>query len=307
MKFKEPHFGVIGSAICMVLSMLCFSFIGAFSRWSGEQPLLVAFWRATLTALLIGGWVLLKKDGLANIKIVASEWKVIVPYGVSIGVTMITYISAFMLTTFSNTMVLHYLMPAVVLVAGIPLLGERPTWCQVWGMVISFVGVAVIFGKDISEEVSSRQMLGNLAAIASAVGYTGLVLFTRKARVNGIPIIKFMFWGWVIGALFCLPWVAVYEDKVIPDVGAWWSLGSLAVFATVLPTLLFNISFKGLKANVGSVISFSEVVFAILVGWMFFCEKVSILILACSVLVFGGIVLALKKTKRESEDATGGH
>ena len=86
-----------------------------------------------------------------------------------------------------------------------------------------FRGVGLLSGVSIfqvSHFASSRFLLGDAMALLSALGYAGVLVVTRKTRVEGTPILGTLFVAWTVAAIglvvvalaagrLTIPWSAV--------------------------------------------------------------------------------------------------
>jgi len=275
----------------LILATFFFSFIGVFSRLTGKDPISVSFYRALFSMLIFFCIYLgIQKRSLKDIRLTKDNARVIIPYGLSVGLTILTFIGAYLYTTMSNTILLHYLMPVYVLLGSNLILGEKILSRSILGFLFGIVGVAIICGFDIVKGVSSKALFGNLLAFISGITYAGIILWTRKARIMNIDIIYFVFWGWAIAFILSLPFVLLFGDFSLSRISFLSFLG-LALFSTVLPFILTNLAIQHLTAQTSSIIAFTEAMFVVLWGILFYKEPLGAVTLIGGGLIFLSLVI----------------
>ena len=287
------------SAFLLILAMFFFSFIGVFSRLSGKDPFSVSFYRAVFSIMVFLGIHLGRNpnvkiiDKIKSLSLSKKKAKVILPYGISVAVTILSFICAYIYTTMANTILLHYLVPLYVLLGSFAVTGEKISPFSIIGFLAGLAGVVLITGFDIVKGVSSQALLGNFLAFVSGISYAGIILFTRKARLVNIDIIYFVFWGWTITAIFCLPFAFLFGEFHL-SFQAFLFLLALAILATVLPFIISNIAIKYLSAQASSIISYSEAVFVMIWGALFYKEIVTGITLIGAGCIFFSILIITK-------------
>lgn len=282
----------------LIVSMFLFSFIGVFSRLSGKDPFSVSFYRAIFSMAIFFGLYCLQKGEIKNLRLTRDRAKVIIPYGLSVGITILAFICGYSYTTMSNTILLHYLMPVYVFLGSFSVTGERIRPRSIFGFLFALIGVALITGFDLVKGMSGRVLLGDFLAFISGISYAGIILWTRKARLMEVDIIYFVFWGWTITAIFCLPFVLSFGNLSLSFYSLLALLG-LAIFSTVLPFIISNLAIKDLTAQASSIIAYSEAVFVMVWGTLIYKEAMTaVTMLGAGLIFFSLVVMVQGETKR---------
>lgn len=285
----------------LTIAMFFFSFIGVFSRFTGKDPFSVSFYRSLFSmTIFFCIYVGLCKgmhgekrgliERIKSIRLTKERAGIIIPYGLSVGCTILTFICGYLYTTMANTVLLHYLMPVYVLLGSTHITGEKILPRSVLGFLFGIVGVGIITGFDILKGASSRALLGDLLAFISGITYAGIILWTRKARLMDIDIIYFIFWGWAITSIFCLPFAMLFGNFSLSHISLISLLG-LALFSTILPFILSNIAIKYLTAQASSIIAFSEAAFVMMWGIFLYREPLTAATLIGAALIFLSIII----------------
>ncbi len=285
----------------LILAMFFFSFIGVFSRFAGKDPFSVSFYRALFSmSIFFCIYVGLRKgahggkagliEKIKSMRLTKDKAGIIIPYGLCVGCTILTFICGYLYTTMANTVLLHYLMPVYVLLGSARITGEKILPRSVLGFLFGIAGVGIITGFDILKGASPRALLGDFLAFISGITYAGIILWTRKARLMDIDIIYFIFWGWAITCIFCLPFAMLFGDFTLSHISLISLLG-LAIFSTILPFIVSNIAIKYLTAQASSIIAFSEAAFVIVWGILFYKESLTAATLIGAALIFFSIIV----------------
>ena len=298
----------IRAAALLTAAMFFFSFIGVFSRLSGKDPFSVSFYRAVFSMSVFfflclglrrrssgreeGFW-----ERVKNLKLRRDTARVIIPYGFSVGVTILTFICGYLYTTMSNTILLHYLMPIYVFAGSFSVTGERVRPHSIFAFLFALSGVILITGFDLIKGASGRVLLGDLLAFISGISYAGIILWTRKAMIMEMDIIYFVFWGWVITAIFCFPFALLFGNLSL-SFSPLLSILALAIFSTVLPFIISNLAMKDLSAQASSIIAYSEAVFVMFWGTLFYKEAITAVTLLGAGLIFFSLLLIVQPFRR---------
>lgn len=278
------------AVILLIIAMFFFSFIGVFSRLSGKDPFSVSFYRS-LFSMAIFFCMYFGIYKIKSIRLSKDRARIIIPYGISVGVTILTFICGYLYTTMANTILLHYLMPVFVLLGSRYITGEKILPRSVFAFMFGIVGVGIISGFDIIKGVSPRALFGDFLAFISGVSYAGIILWTRKARLQNIEIIYFVFWGWAIAVIFSLPFALLFGDLSLSG-SSFLSLLGLSVVSTVCPFIISNLAIKSLTAQTTSIIAFSEAIFVVLWGIIFYREAITPVTLIGGGLIFFSLLIA---------------
>jgi membrane protease subunit HflK len=271
MRISRHHALVLGA-------MFLFSLMALFTRRADAPFLTVAAWRAVLVALVFGGWTVARSpERLAALKPdrTTAKWGVI--YGLLLALASSTFVGGYAFTTVANTIFLHNLAPLVAFPLAWWVFQERPSASSLTGAAVAILGVGLLSGVSLfhfSHFSHPRFLAGDALAFASAIGYAGVLVVTRATRRHGTPILATLFVAWSVAAVVLVVLALFSGGMAISPAGLFWVLG-LAVLCTNLPFWLLNLGMREVGAGMAAVISVSEVVFATILGWMFFGEVLS--------------------------------
>jgi drug/metabolite transporter (DMT)-like permease len=195
--------------------------------------------------------------------------------------------------------VLFATFPMLVVVLGhFTLPGERMTAPVIAGTVLGFAGIAVIFAEDFDllggERVLQAAMILLAAPLASAVAVIAV-----KRWGQGIHKVPFNASAMVIGAVVMAAVAAAAESGRPLEPEPWPALALLylAVAGTALTFPLYFWLLEHMRARDLALINFGTPVVALFLGVVFLGEPLGPRVLAGSVLVLAGVILASRSSR----------
>ena len=288
----------------VVGAFLAFSFMPIFARESGAPVLAMAAWRAVTVAALFGLWTAASKERLVALRMDRRSLRLAVTYGLALALASSTFVGGYALTTVANTVFLHNLAPVAAFPLAWWLFRERPTGQGLTGAAVAIGGVALLSGVSIfqfSQFANPRFLLGDLLALISAIGYAGVLVMTRRVRMEGLPVLATLTVAWGVAAVLLSALALGMDTMAMPSSALPWVLG-LAVICTNLPFYLLNLGMRAIPAGLTSVISMSEVLFTTLVGAVVYREALAPIGWLGALLVVIGLVYPLMRGGAEEEE-----
>ena len=168
------------------------------------------------------------------------------------------------------------------------------------GMIVSFIGVALVSGVDL--QISYRSFLGDLAAIVSAALAAAYVMAGSRAQ-RTLETTTYTTICYFICSMTALPMALIAGNQIFSfDAKEWWILLGLILGAQLLGQSMFNSALKRVSPAIVSLIVFFEVpVSAILAAW-WLGQKPPLGIIPGIVLILAGCVLVVSRTRGSSRD-----
>jgi drug/metabolite transporter (DMT)-like permease len=179
----------------------------------------------------------------------------------------------------------------VIVIAAIFLAGESITVNRLAGLVVGFVGVALIVGLDVTD-LSSSSAVGELALIGATISYAFGAVYAR-AHVHGlrpmIPALFQVFFGLVVTSI--LAFVFEHPLAVVPAPEAIFAVVWLGLLGSGLAYLAFFRTLQRWGATRTSLVAYLLPVYGIALGAIVLGEPISISTLVGTVLIIAGIAL----------------
>ncbi|KIP89215.1 membrane protein [Microbacterium sp. MEJ108Y] len=286
-----------------------FGMSGAWARglidagWTPGAAVTARVWVAALVLLvptiisLRGRWGVLRK----NAGMVAA-------YGLlAVSATQLCYFQAVAVMDVGLALLIEYTAPIAVILWLWIRRGERPSRRSVIGAAIAFVGLVLMLDIITGAEVNVAGILWALAAMVGAATY---FLLSAKAD-TGLPPIALAGGGLLLGAvaltiaglvgILPIAWTTddiTYRFGTVP-----WFVPVLAIglIATALAYVLGIASTRMLGSRLASFVALSEVVAALLFGWLLLGQLPDLLQALGGALVLVGVVVVKLGEPRPAE------
>ncbi len=173
-------------------------------------------------------------------------------------------------------------------------LGERPDRWRIAGLLIGFVGVAMLAGDGARPRPGATVpalLLAIGACLVSACSY-GLAANHARQRMAGVSPLAVATGSQIGAALMLAPAAATTWPAAPPDLHAWLALLAVGCLCTGVAFILyFRLIGKAGPAKALTV-TFVIPVFALAFGWLFLGEPVTPWMLLCAAVVVLGTALA---------------
>jgi drug/metabolite transporter (DMT)-like permease len=169
-----------------------------------------------------------------------------------------------------------------------------------FGMIVSFVGVALVSGVDL--QISFKSFLGDLAAIISAALAAAYMMAGSRAQ-RTLETATYTTICYFICSITALPIALIAGNEIFSfSAKEWWIVLGLIVGAQLLGHSMFNSVLKRVSPAVVSLIVFFEVpVSALLAAW-WLNQKPPLGIIPGIALILIGCVLVVTRTRGIKND-----
>ena len=274
----------------VLLAMFAFGMMALFTREANASVITIATWRAIAVAILFGIAAFWKKDVKDIHK--KESLAISIPYGLFLGLASSTFVGGYAFTTVANTIFLHNLAPLFTIPLALWMFSEKAHPNLIAGALICLIGVGLISGVSIfhvSHFTDSRFLLGDFLAAVSAVGYAGVLVWTKITRQANLPVLGTLFVSWSVAAIVLIAIALFLGELAISWSSFLWVLG-LAFFCTNLPFYFLHLGMKHVSAGMASLLSMSEVLFATLLGVLIYQESLAPIGWVGGVLVILGVM-----------------
>ena len=277
-----PDRGRVTGRLWVLSAGLCMSLGGPIIRLADDStPWQFLFYRSIGAAAIILVYFLVTRRPV--LELVRSAGVNGLVGGLGLAVAFTGYVWGVMHSTVANALFLISASPLVAAFLGWMVLRERVArsmWFAMFGVI---VGVTIMIGEGLAE----ADLLGDLAALASAVGFAVFSVAIRRGRDTDMsPTI-------LIGAAITTAFSAVMAAASgtglaapMMDVGLAAAYGVLVIGAGIF---MLTIGARNVPAAELLVLSLTEVVFASIWVWLAFGEVPSVLTLVGGLIILGSI------------------
>ena len=298
MSEPAPHRFQLPVPATLVLAVLCVASSSLLVRWCESGPLSVAFWRLTLSCLVLWGFALAspaaRRETLAAFR---------TPWAAGAGLFLAAHFALWIASLGYTTVAAScFLLAVQVPVAGFVswlLLREPPGRLALIGMTLTITGVTLLSaGAFRAEGGLTGSALGNLLAIGGGITYVGYVGIGRRVRER-VPLLRYLAAVYLWAAVGVAAAALVTGVSLAPARGFdWLPLALLALVATLGGHGLFNQVLARVRVYVVNLAVMGEFVAAAILAWIFLDEIPQARFWIAAPLILGGAVLAILETKR---------
>lgn len=263
---------------------------------SGVPVLVMLFFRYGISALLLAGWMLLKREPF---RVKGRELSLLAVLGLLFACSSLFLFISYEFIPSGLATTLVYLYPVFVALIMV-LLRFYPSW-QTW------VSIAATFGGILllSQPSGAAQIkpLGILLAVGSALSYAFyLVIVNRSKRIKHVSEHTLTLYALLTGTALFASIRAVQGGSFIEGVncpGDWANLIGLALVPTMISMLTLAISSRLIGPTKTSVLGVFEPLTAILIGTFLFGEPLTMKMgLGIAVCVTAVLFMILKPGKQ---------
>ncbi len=160
------------------LAMLISGSIGLFVRLIDLSPINIVFFRCAFGAIALGIYVLSFKRN--SITVPHGELVPILGCGLVLVANWVFLFAAFKQTSITVAVSIYYLAPVLVTLYGL-LLGQPGTKAVIFGILLAFLGAALVSGITI-KDILGLNLLGASYAFCAAVLYAALILLSKRVK-----------------------------------------------------------------------------------------------------------------------------
>lgn len=185
---------------------------------------------------------------------------------------------------------LTFIAPLMALYLATVFLGEKIRRGAIIGSAVASLGVLVLAGGQVQAHASTDHVMGSIAIFLASVLYAGsLILLRRQAQIAD-PLEVALFTSLVLSTLLLVgaPWLAVWPTiSQLPAVGLAAVLGSISA-------MLLAWAYGRAEAQVLAPVEYTAFVWAAILGWLVFAERVSAYTVLGAILIIAGCLLAIR-------------
>jgi S-adenosylmethionine uptake transporter len=186
---------------------------------------------------------------------------------------------------------LTFIAPLIALLLAAIFLHEKIGGRSIAGSLLAFAGVVVIVGGQATARAGPGVLLGTAAIVGSALCYAVNIVLMRRQAVAAKPLEINFFQALTVALI----WGAIIVVGGVPPLPAGHT--AWIVVASLMSTaggLFFSWAYARAEASYLSVTEYSAFLWASMLGWLIFRERVSLYTIAGAALIVGGCLLAAR-------------
>ena len=186
---------------------------------------------------------------------------------------------------------LLFVHPTFVVLLSAALFGRRITRRDVFAIVLSYLGIFVVFGHDLATQ-PGNVALGSFWVLLSALFYAAYLIGSGRL-VGRVGSMRFACYAGLVSCVAVVTHFLVTREAALivsqPAPVYWLSL-VMAVFSTVLPIILTSEGIRRIGASHASIIASVGPIATILLGAIFLDEAITAIQLLGAAFVLAGVL-----------------
>jgi len=280
--------------------IIAISFGSILIRLADAPPLVIAAWRMLLATIVLTPWAWPRFRAECR-DMTRGEAIALVLAGVSLAVHMSTWVASLSLTTVASSVILVQTNPIFVALASRFLLKEHISRLGAAAIALTMLGTIVVSYGDLA--ISGSALIGDLLAVAGAIGGSAYILFGRTVR-RRLSTIAYVWPCYGIAAVLLLALCLVAGQSLTGYSGATYLvLLGLALVPQVIGHSVFNWALSRFSIILVTLALLGEPIGATILAVLILGETPPATALLGSPLVMLGIYLAARAEQREVSPA----
>lgn len=277
--------------LAIVTSSIIWGAASPIFKWSLEDipPFTLAYLRFSIASILIFPFV------YKSLAIKKEDWKLLLIIGLTgVSINISFFFWALKFTTAINSVIIGSAAPIFTLVFSIVFLGEKPpirTWI---GIIISLLGILVIFIEPLLKLERNGTFIGDMLMLIATLSAVINTIATKKI-INRYSPFSITFWSFLIGTITFLPFLIqeAIHPNWLSDVSIKGITGIIfgAVFSSAIAYLAYNWAIKKMEVSHLAIFTYLNPIVGIAIAVPLLNEKLTIEYLLGAVLVTSGILI----------------
>lgn len=269
----------------LVFSMAIFGTLGLFVRNIQLSSGALAFYRAILAAVLIGGFLFVTKQKI-QVKQFKKELPILLLSGVAMGFNWILLFEAYKYTTVSIATLSYCFAPVLVTIA-CPLLFKEKMTAKNWlCFIMSTLGIVLIIGiGDFSQGKSN--IVGILFGLGAACFYATVILLNKF--IKNVGGIQRTFLQFLSAILILIPYVGFtsgFSLGKLTTIG-WICLLIVGLVHTGVTYCFYFSALKELPGQKAAILSYIDPLVAVCISVFILGEPLTLLQFVGGALILG--------------------
>ncbi|HEU0051413.1 MAG TPA: EamA family transporter, partial [Patescibacteria group bacterium] len=207
-------------------------------------------------------FIIARRQGMPRLE--KRDYALLVGLAVAATLNDLCYFFAFTKTSVANAAVAHQSVSIFLLVLAPLLLRERTRKEEWLAFIISLVGLAVLYSKQLGTKDDRPHFVGITLGVVSGLCYAFLIVLYRVIpdRARGITISVTNFWRYAMSSILLIPFMPLMKLSGLHRLDA-LSLISFGLAFAVIASGIHNYGINRTRALHVSILGKSEPVFAI--------------------------------------------
>jgi drug/metabolite transporter (DMT)-like permease len=184
--------------------------------------------------------------------------------------------------------------------------GEKISNLAIKGMLLSFIGICVIFGDYLSDFLKPDFRLGIFVSLIATVTWAFATLYTKEKAASFNPYFSLGLQMLVSSAVLFLGTTLAGTTVSITEIptNAWLSIGYLVIIGSVFTFVAYIYALQNLPTELNSIYVYINPIVALIIGVIYNNEPFSVLLLSGGFITLIGLYLVNKSIRNKKKMVT---
>jgi len=170
--------------------------------------------------------------------------------------------------------------------------GPKLNWMVISGLIIGSLGVGLIFGGDLKYIFETKYLIGVLSILGAVVSWSLGSVYSKYKKVSVHPLMSASIQMLIVGTLQILLGTVLGEFTGLHFTqSGLLSLAYLIVLGSIFGYGSYIYAIEHLPLSLVSTYAYVNPIIALVLGWIFLNEQLSVFTLLAAVVIIVGVVL----------------
>jgi len=276
----------------ITLSMAIFSMIGPFIRYTGLPPLVIIFYPALFTSIILFFYFLSTKRFKELLVGKYVLWLLVSSLCI-LGNTY-TFFTAYTITTMANSVLTHYTAPIFAALLAPVFLKEKLEKVTLISLVLASIGLFLIASNGLA--INSQHMTGIIYGACSGFFYGVLILVSKKL-INYLKPAVILFYQSTVTVIIFAPFIS--QPAFAIEINQAFMFLAYSLTVSILGVTLYLKGLRHVAAQHAGILAYSEPVIVVIIGILFYRELPSLkLLIGGLMIIYSGYLILNAEAKR---------
>jgi drug/metabolite transporter (DMT)-like permease len=272
------------------IGLIAISFASIFIKLCNAPSLVIAAYRLAIASVFYIGFTRIRSGSILAVYS-RPQLKIVLFSGIFLTVHFATWITSLKFTSVASSVVLVQSAPIFVAIGSIIFLREKPSKLILLGVSIALIGSIIISAHDFS--LNKNSLVGNLLAIAGAIGAAGYLLAGRKLR-SSIDTFRYVTMVYSVTAILLLLIALISGNSLVGYTPkTYLLLFAIAMIPQVIGHTSLNWALKYFSATAVAVIILGEPIGASILALVILGETLSVVKIIGGLIILIGVLIAI--------------
>jgi len=272
------------------IGLTAISWASIFIKLCHAPSLVIAAYRLAIASIFYISFTRIRLGPILTVYS-RSQLKIVLLSGIFLTIHFATWITSLKFTSVASSVVLVQSAPIFVAVGSFIVLREKPSKLMLLGILIALMGSAIISAHDFSLDKNS--LVGNLLAVAGAIGAAGYLLAGRKLRAE-IDTFRYVTVVYSVAAILLLIIAMLSKASLVGySSKTYLLLVAIALIPQVIGHTTVNWALKYFTATAVAVIILGEPIGASILALVILGEPLSAVKIVGGLIILSGVIIAI--------------